>query len=191
MAVENSGVPVVEDGCLDWPTQQGARVAHEELVERVVGGDENCKPEPPPSRSTPLLPQACDGPWKPDRDRAIEQPDVDTQLERARRGNTKELAIDEPLLDVTALLGCVAGAIRGEAPGEGGVEPLARDAVDDLRRPPALGEHDRPQTAGDELCEQPTGVTERARTQPELRIDELRVPEANVALASRNCGSAR
>ena len=41
MAVEDSRVGVVEDGRLDPPAEERLGLAHEELVERVLAGDED------------------------------------------------------------------------------------------------------------------------------------------------------
>ena len=50
----------------------------------------------------------------------------------------------------------------------------------------ALGEADRAQPAIDEPGEEPRRVSEWARADPELDVDQLRVPEDDVALGSRS-----
>ena len=78
------------------------------------------------ARASPLLAQRRDRAGEADRDRAVEQADVDAELERVRRRDAEQLAFDEPTLDLAALLGRVAGAVRRE--------PLRRCGLDAIRR---------------------------------------------------------
>ena len=48
-------------------------------------------------------------------DRGVEPADVDPELERVGRDDAEQLAVDQPTLDLVALGGCVARAIRCEA----------------------------------------------------------------------------
>ena len=132
-----------------------------------------------------MLPERCNGSGEADRDRAVEEPDVDPELERVRRGDAEQLSLDEPTLDVAALLGRVPGAVRGEAIGGRGVHPLDGEAVDELRRLAALREADRPQAACRELREQSRRLAERARAQAEIDVEERWVPDHDLALRLR------
>jgi hypothetical protein len=129
----------------DPAREQSARLACEELVERVVGGDEDRKPAIASAGTAPLLPERGDRSREADRDRAVEEADVDPELERVRRRDAEQLAFDEPPLDVPPLLCGVPGTVRREPRCRGGVDALDREAVDELGGLPALREADRPQ----------------------------------------------
>ena len=135
--------------------------------------------------ASPLLAQARDRSREADRDRAVEVADVDAELQRVGGGDAEQLALDEPPLDLAPLLRRVAGAVRRE-PGRGRrVEPIAGEAVDQLGRLAALREADRAQAASDEPGEQPRRLAERARPQPELGVEQRRVPERDRPLGAR------
>ena len=93
--------------------------------------------------AAPLLAQARDRAREADGDRAVEQADVDAELERIGRRDAEQLARDEVALDRPALLGGVARAVRREPRGEVGparrLEHLACDAEDDLDGPRGSG----------------------------------------------------
>ena len=144
MAVEDARVCAVEDRRLDPALEQRLGLAHEELVEGILARYEHREPGTPPPRPPPALPEARDSPGEADRQRAVERPDVDAQLERIRRRYPEELAFDEPALDLTPLRRRVAGAVGRKAPGELR-HSLAREAVDELGRFPGLREADRPE----------------------------------------------
>ena len=180
VAVENARVRVVEDRGFDAALEQRLRLAHEELVKGVLRGDEHGEAVVSPTRSSPLLAQARHGSGKPDADDAVEQADVDTELERIRGAHAEQVAADEPLLDLPALCGRVAGPVRGEP--RRIPEALRGEAVDELRRLAALGEAERPDPALDERRHQPRGLAEWARAQAELLIGERWVPERDRAL---------
>ena len=105
MAVEDARILVVEDRRFDAPAEQRSRLAHEVLVERVLARDEHREPVAAPSRAAPLLPQRGDGPGEADRDHAVEQADVDPELERVRRRDAEQLALEQPPLDLAPLRG--------------------------------------------------------------------------------------
>ena len=104
VAGEYARVRVVEDRRLDAPSEQLVGLAHEELVERVLGRDEHREPV---ARGAPRGPTAgaatrrCPG--KPTEMTRVEQPDVDPELERVRRRNAEQLARGEPPLDLAPL----------------------------------------------------------------------------------------
>ena len=105
MAVEHPRVRVVEDGRFDAAAEQRLRLAHEVLVERVLARHEHGEAVAAPARPAPLLAQARHRAGEADRDRAVEQADVDSELERVRRRHAEELALDEPALDLPPLAG--------------------------------------------------------------------------------------
>ena len=183
--VEHARVRVIEDRRLDPPSEQRVRLAHEVLVERVVGGDEHREAVALPAGASPLLPQAGDGARKAHRDHAVEQADVDAELERVRRGHSEQLAGGEPPLDVAPLRGRVAGAVRREPVLVLAAEPVEGEAMDELRRPAALREAQRAKTALDELREQAGTLTERAGAEVELLVGHRRVPEHDRSLGPR------
>ncbi len=133
-----------------------------------------------------MLAQRRDGAGKADRDRAVQQPDVDAQFECVGGGNAQQLALDESAFDVTSLSGCVAGAVGSEALGDFGVHSLHRETVNQLCGLPALREADRAQAAGDEVGHQLRCIAQRARAQTKLGVQQLRVPEQDRALGSRS-----
>src|SRR5262249_34116642 len=137
--------------------------------------------------ASPLLAKAGDRAGEADRDRAVEVADVDAELERVGGRDAEQLALYQASLDLPSLLRCVARAVRGQ-PGPGrGIEPIAREAVDELRRLPALREADRAEAASDESRKQPRRLAERARPQPELGVEQRWVPQRDRALGS-GCG---
>src|SRR5436309_7406415 len=147
MPVEHAWVRVVENRRLDAPLQQRFWLADEVLVECVLARDEHRQAVSPAPRTSPLLPQRRHGSRKPDRDRAVEQTDVDAQLEGVRRGDAEQFALHESSLDVATLCGRVAGAIGSEPLGGFGVDSLYREPVNQLRRLPTLREADGAEAA--------------------------------------------
>ena len=185
--VEDARVGVVEDRRLHPPLEQGRRLAHEVLVERVLGGDEDREAVAAAAGASPLLAEARDGAGETDRDRAVEIADVDAQLERVGRRDAEQVALDETPLDLAPLLRRVARPVRREPLGGLRIEPVNCEAVDELGGLAALGEADRSQAAAGEPCEQSRRLAERARPQPELRVEERRVPERHRPLGARRC----
>ena len=155
VAVEDTRVRVVEDRRLDLRLEQHLGLAHEVLVERVLACDQHGEAVSAPARASPLLAERGDGSGKADRDGAVEQADVDPELERVGRRDAEQLALDEAPLDLASLCGRVAGAVRREPLARVRVDAVDSELVDQLRRPPALGEADRAQPARDERCHQP------------------------------------
>ena len=150
MAGEDARVRVVEDRRLDPPAEQLVGLAHEVLVERVLGRDEHGEAVAAPAGAAPLLAQRGDRAREADRDHRVEQADVDPELERVGRGDAEQLALGEPPLDLAPLLGRVAGAVGREA--RVVAEPLGGEAVDQLGRLAALREGERAQAALDEAA---------------------------------------
>ena len=179
----------VEHRGLDTAAKQRLGVAREEAVEPVRGGHVEREPLTAPARSSPLLPQARDGAGEADGDRAVEQADVDPELERVGRRHAEELSRHEIALDRTALLGRVARAIGREperqvrAPGR--LERLAGDPEHDLDAAAAAHEADRPQARGRERREQSGRLRERRATLAGLVVEQGRLPEGDGAGCAR------
>ena len=112
--VEDARVRVVEDRRLDAPLEQRLRLAHEVLVERVLAGDQHRQPVAAATGAPPLLAEARDRAREAGRDHAVEQADVDPELERVGRGDAEQLAGRQPPLDVAALRRRVAGPVGRE-----------------------------------------------------------------------------
>ena len=183
MRVEDARVRMVEPRRLDPALEQRLGLAHEELVERVLARDEHREAVAAASGPAPLLAQRGDGAGEADRDRAVELADVDPELERVRRRDAEQLAVHQPPLDLAPLRRRVAGAVGGEARGGRGVDAVGGEAVDQLGGLAALREADRAQAPRDEPGHQERRLRERARADPELRVEQRRIPEDDVALA--------
>src|SRR5205085_11690306 len=100
-----------------------------------------------PAGPAPLLPQARDGAGEADGDRAVEEADVDSELERVGGAHAEELALDEATLDLAPLRGRVPGPVGREPIGHVPLDPLRGEPVHELGRLAALREADRPQAA--------------------------------------------
>ena len=118
MPVEHARVRVVEDRRLHAPAEQRVGLAHEVLVERVLARDQHGEPVAAATGATPLLAQRRDRAGEADGDRAVEQADVDAELERVRRRDAEQLSLDEPPLDVAPLLRACSrrGTARAASP---------------------------------------------------------------------------
>ena len=137
-----------------------------------------------PPGASPLLAERGDRAGKADGDHAVEQADVDPELERVRRRDAEQVAVLQPPFDLAPLGRRVARAVRRE---EAVVaEPLGREPVDELGRLPALRERERPEAPLDEHRLQPGGLGERRAPQAELGVVERRVPEHDRPLGSRS-----
>ena len=183
VAVQDAWVLVIEDRSLDPPVEEHLGLAHEVLVERVVGGDEHRKAVSAAAGAPPLLAKAGHGPREADRDDAVQRADVDAELERVGRAHAEQLAREEPLLDLAPLRRGVAGSIRREE--RTVTEALGGQPVDQLRGAAALGEDERPLALGHQLGEQLRALGERAAAQAELLVEQRRVPQCNRPLGPR------
>ncbi len=183
VAGEHARARVIEDRRLRPPAQELVRLAHEELVERVLGGDEHREPVAAAPGAPPLLTQRGDRAGKADGDDRVEQSDVDPELERVRRRDAEQLPGGEPPLDLPPLGRGVAGAIRREEPVVS--EPLGSESVNQLRSLAALGEGQRAEPPVDEHRLEARGLAERRRPEAELSVEQRRVPEHDRALGAR------
>ncbi len=176
---------MVEDRGLDLPVDQRLGLPHEVLVERVLARDEDREPVPAPPCATPLLLERRHRPGEADRDRAVEQADVDPELERVGRADAEQVALHETPLDLASLLRRVARSVRREPRTKCRiVEPVDREAVDQLRGLAALREADRAEATARELGEQAGRVAERGGAHAKLLVQQLGVPEHHGALCA-------
>ena len=171
VAVEHSRVGVVEDRRLHPPAEQCLRLAHEVLVERVLARDQNRQAVAPPPGPAPLLAEARDRAGEARRDHAVEQPDVDAELERVGRGHSEQLAGGQPLLDAPPLRRRVPGPVRREPVAVLRAEPIDGEPVDQLCRLPALREAERPQPTLDERRHQTRRLSQRACADAQFLIE--------------------
>ena len=185
VTVEDPRCGVVDQRRLRRPLEQRLGLVHEELVEPVLARDEHGEPRLPTAGTSPLLAERRNGAREAHGDRAVERADVDAELQRVRRGHPEQLALDEPPLDLPPLLGRVPRAVRREPACGRAVETVAREAVDELRRLPALREADRLPSLADEAGQEPGCVRERAGTRAELLVEQLGVPEHDLPVGPR------
>ena len=183
---------VLEDRGLDGAVQELVGVAAEELVERVLAGDVDRQPAAAAPGAAPHLAQRGDRPGERDDDRGVERADVDAELERVGRHDRPQLAVRQPLLELAALLGRVAGAVGGDRAVE--LRRLVGEAVGDelrhqLDRLARLDEADAARAAGDEVEQHVGGLAERAAALLQRLVDHRRVPHRDVA--ARRAASRR
>jgi hypothetical protein len=102
--VEDPRVRVVEDRRLDAPRAErsGSRRRTGRARPRSRRGSRARSAAP---GAAPLLPQRGDRAREADRDRAVEEADVDPELERVGRRHAEQLALDEATLDLPPLRG--------------------------------------------------------------------------------------
>jgi hypothetical protein len=170
----------IEDRGLDGPVEELVGVAAEELVERVVAGHVDREPAPAAARASPHLPQRGDRPRERDADRGVERADVDAQLERVRRDDAEQVAVDEALLELAPLLRRVARAIWRDPVAQVAAPELLerelRELRDQLHRLARLHEDDRPRALRHELREQVRGLGQRRAARLQLLVGHGRVP---------------
>ena len=136
-------------------------MAAEELVQRVLARDVDRQSAPTPPGAAPHLTQRRDGARERRDDRGVQRADVDAELERVGRDDGVQLAAHEPRLELAALLRRVAGAVRGDALGELGVEHVAHDLRDELDALARLDEADRARAPAHEGGDDRRGLRER------------------------------
>ena len=135
MRAEDVGVVGVEDVGLDRLAEQGLGVVDQVGVQRVVARDHHAErvagAAPGP---TDLLPERGAGAREAGEEHGVEAADVDAELEGVRGGQAEQPAVAQGRLELAALLGEVAAAVR-------------RDLVDqarvDLAEQPSRGERHR------------------------------------------------
>ena len=120
---EDVGVGRVEDGGLDRLAEQRLGVGDEVGVERVVAGDQH------PERvagaaagAADLLPERRAGAGEAGHQHGVEAADVDAELEGVGGREAEQLAGAQLALELAALLGQVAAAVRRDARRQRGVD---------------------------------------------------------------------
>ncbi len=180
---------VVEDRALDRPLEELVGVAAEELVERVLAGHVHREPGLAAAGAPPHLAQARHRAGEGHAQGGVEVADVDAELERVGRHDGEQVPLREPQLDLAPLRRRVARAVGGDplrqvgAPGL--LEPLPREALDQLHAAARLQEADRAHLALDELGEEVRRLRERGGAPAEPLVDERRVPHRDLALGAR------
>ena len=119
---------------------------------------------------------------KTHRDRAVESTDVDSELEGVRRCDAEQLTVHQAALDLSPLRRRVSRPVGRESRCGRSIDPLRGEAVNQLGRLAALGKADRAKAAGDEPGHQQRRLGERARADAQLRVEQGRVPQHDVAL---------
>ena len=159
-------------------------MAAEELVQRVLAGDVDRQPAPPPPRPAPHLAQRRDRPRKRHDDRGVQRADVDPQLQRVGRDDRQQLAAHQPPLELAALLGRVAGAVGDDEVLElrVGEADHPRDELDRLAR---LDEADRARPAPRQLADDLGRLAQRGRARAERLVGQRRVPHRDLAPRAR------
>ena len=107
------------------------------LVELVVAGDEHRRgPAPRPSGAAGLLAHRRERAGEAVEHDRVEPADVDAELERVGRRDAEQAAVAEPAFELAALLGEVAGAVRGDPAGHVGIVRPGAGAAPARRRAP-------------------------------------------------------
>src|SRR5919109_3184991 len=132
VTVEHTRVGVVENRRLDLAPEQRVWLAHEVLVERILARDQHGESMASASGTPPLLAQRCDCAGEADGDGAVEETDVDAELERVRRRDAEKLSFDEAPPDLSPLRGRVTRAVGREARARLLVDALNGEPVDQL-----------------------------------------------------------
>ena len=173
-------VLVIQDRRLDRAAEELVGMAAEELVERVLARDVDGEPLGPPAGAPPHLAKARDRAGEGHADRGVELADVDAELERVGRDHAEEVARDEAVLDLAALLRRVARAVRGDPRGEvlapALLQAKAGEALDQLDPLARAQEADRPHALGDEVGQELRALREGRAAALRALVDHGRVP---------------
>ena len=184
VAGEHARARVVEDRRLDPPAEQLVGLAHEVLVERVLGRDEHGEPAAAPSCAAPLLAERGDRAREADArsPRRAGRRRCPSSSAFGRR-DTEQLALGEPPLDLAPLRrrctrrgtarGCVSSPSRSAVKRWISSAALRLFAKVSVRRP-------RSTKLGLEL----RGLGQRRAAQAELGVEQRRVPEHDRALGA-------
>jgi hypothetical protein len=167
---------VVEDGGLDAATEQSVRLAHEVLVERVFGGDQQCEPvaaaaaRPHCCRSEATVPGKPTEMAQSRRPMSMPSSSASVAATPSSSPSTRRRSMSPPLL------GRVAGAVRREPLRRRGLDasPVKRWMSSALRRLFAKQivrsrVRRAPRRAG--------RLADRGRALSELLVEQRRVPE--------------
>ncbi len=133
---EDVGVGQIDDGLLVGLAEEGLGVFHQILVERVLKAHKDGQGiAVAPPRAARLLPGGKHRPRVARDDDAVERADVDAHLQGVGRGDPREEAPLESVLDLAALLGKVACPVGGDLLGKhrSGRRRLLRPQGDELR----------------------------------------------------------
>ena len=185
--LEHERVLRVHDRGLGRTGEQLVGVLRVPLVELVVAGDEHRGGAPVRATGAAgLLAQRREGAREAVDDDGVEAADVDAELERVGGGDPEQLAVGEPAFELPALLGQVAGTVRGDRgrprAGARGREDAPGVPGDELRAAAAAGEGERGVTGGDEPRQELGGLDVRRRPRAGGRVEQRPLPEREAAL---------
>ena len=154
----------VDHGRFGGLVEQILGMVHEVLVERIVLSDEHGeRVGVAPPGSPRLLPHRRAGPGVAREHGGVERPDVDAELERARRGDRQQLAVGERAFDPSPILREVAGPVARDLLPQLRVADLApRPLGEQLRRPTRSREADRSGPAALASCPRSQALSARA-----------------------------
>ena len=162
------------------------------LVELVVAGDQHRGGPPGAAPGAPdLLAHRRERAGEAVEHDRVERADVDAQLERARGDDAAERPVGEPGLELAALLGEVAGAVRRDV-GRGSRRAArpratmrARLRGHELRAASAAGERERLVTVLHEAREQHRGLDVGRRARAGVLVEQRSLPHREAALGAR------
>ena len=162
-------------------------------VQRVVAGDQDGQGAlPGASGAARLLPQGGAGAGIAGDEDGVEPGDVDAEFEGGGGGEAEELAGVQGAFQGAALLGEVAAAVGGDAPGEGAVdlgEAFLGDHRDQLGAAPGAYEGDRADALDGEVGQQVGGLggggTADGRALLAVQLGQRGLPEGEDQLAAR------
>ena len=185
---EDVGVGKIDDGLLVGLSEEGLGVLHQILVERVLKAHKDGQGVAvAAARPARLLPRGKHRPRVARDDDAVERADVDAHLEGVGRGDPREEAPLESVLDLAALLGKVACPVGGDLPGKGrsGCRRFLRPQGDELRHSSRCREAQRLQAPLDEDRERGPSSPGGARGCPPRRRRGCRTGRSSRHGASR------
>ena len=178
----------VDEGVFGRRVEEVRRVAHDELVERRAGRHHDRRRSAGPAAGPAgALPRGRDRAGIARQHRHVERADVDAELEGVGRHDAAHGAVAQPLLDLAPPVRQVAAAVAADH------VRLARRALvrvlqvprQDLRREPALREHDHLQALVQELEGHRPRLRDVRPADAELPVHDRRVHEHEPLLAAR------
>ena len=176
----------VDDGRLGGAGEELVGMGHEPLVELVAAGHEDGEGGGgAASRPPGLLPHRGDGAGEAVDHAGVEPPDVDAELQRAGGDDAVEAAVEELVLDGTALGGEVAAPVGPHV--AAAAESSLGLGCHQLGALAAAAEGDGPVPAGHEAGDQRRRLGVGGGPGAGAFVDERRVPQGEQALAVRRC----
>ena len=189
LRAEHERVLRVHDRALGRAAGELGRVRDVPLVELVVAGDEHGGGPPVGAPRAPgLLPHRRERAGEAVEHDRVEPADVDAELERVRGRDAEQPAARELELELAPLRREVAGAVRGDARAEPGLDLLearARVLRDELGAAPAARERERRVTGAHEPGEQLGGLDVGRPARAGVLVEQRSLPAREHALGAR------